>query len=133
MTPDPVAFARLSVDGAGVSHFVDDEIPMATRDIAPPAGPLDVSDAAAASAMVFWRAPQGWDGRQHPAPARQWVIVLHGAIEVIASDGEARRLDPGDAILLEDVTGDGHTTRVVGEGAAVGVFIPVAGEPEPET
>ncbi len=128
-TADPRPFARLAVDQDGVSHFVDDQIQMESRDFAPPAAPFDVSDAVTASAVIFWRAAApGWDGKQHPAPARQWVFVHQGAIEIMASDGEARRLHPGDGALLEDVVGDGHTTRVVSEGTASGLFIPVPGE-----
>lgn len=125
---DPADFVRLAVDGDGVSHFVDEALPMTARDFAPPAAALEVSDPAPASGVVFWRAPRGWDGQQHPAPARQWVFVLQGAIEIVAGDGEARRLNRGDGILLEDVTGAGHTTRVVSEGGALGMFIQVPAE-----
>jgi uncharacterized cupin superfamily protein len=40
--------------------------------------------------------------------------MLRGEVEVTASDGETRRLSPGGLLLLEDTTGKGHATRVVG-------------------
>lgn len=126
-TPEPTRFTRLTVGQDGVSHFVDDELPMESRDFAPPAAPLDVSPVEQASSVIFWRAPPSWDGSQHPAPARQWAFVLQGAIEITASDGGTRRLHPGEGVLLEDVVGDGHTTRVVGEDTATGLFIRVPG------
>ena len=47
----------------------------------------------------------------HPAPRRQYVIVLAGQLELGFKDGTTRRLNPGDAMLAEDTTGSGHTTR----------------------
>lgn len=125
MSAESQRFVRLVATADGSSEFVDDELPMTSRDFAPPAAPMDVSDAMVASGVVFWRAPAGWDGRRHPAPARQWAYVLQGAISVESGHGETRHLGPGDGILLEDVTGDGHTTRVLGDEAASGVFIQV--------
>jgi hypothetical protein len=113
------------VDADGSSSFLDTEVVMTSRQVAPPAAPLDVSDAMPASRVIYWRAPAGWDGRQHPAPTRQWVLVLTGAIEVEASDGTTRLLGSGDGVLLEDVTGAGHTTRVVGQEPAFGMFVQV--------
>lgn len=123
MDAEPLGSARLVTAPDGSSHFAHVDVTMTATDFAPPAAPLDVSEPAAASAMIHWRAPPGWDGRRHPSPARQWVIVLRGAIEVCASDGTSHRLDPGDGLLLEDVSGEGHTTRVVSGEPAVGVFV----------
>lgn len=123
MSVDPLPIVRLVTEDDGASSFVTGDLEMMPRPFAPPAAPLDVSDAMAASSVIFWRAPVGWDGQRHPAPARQWAFVLGGAIEVEASDGTTRHLGPGDGVLLEDISGAGHTTRVVGDEAAVGVFV----------
>lgn len=125
MSAEPVRIVRLVVDADGSSSFVETEMAMTSRQFAPPAAPLEVSDAMAASGVIYWRAPAGWDGQPHPAPARQWAYVLQGAIEVEASNGTTRLLGPGDGVLLEDVTGAGHTTRVVGEEPALGMFVQV--------
>jgi hypothetical protein len=50
----------------------------------------------------------------HPAPRRQYVITLSGATEIGIGDGTVRRFGPGDVLLAEDLTGQGHTTRIVG-------------------
>lgn len=73
MSAEPVAIVRLVADADGVSHFVAGEMAMTSRHVAPPAAPLDVSEAAPASAVIYWRAPSGWDGQLHPSPAKQWV------------------------------------------------------------
>jgi hypothetical protein len=59
------------------------------------------------------RAPgelQDW----HPAPQRQFVIILSGQLEIGFEDGSTRVFGPGDARLVEDTTGKGHTTRAIG-------------------
>ena len=127
MSTEPAHIVRLVANVDGSSDFVDAELKMTSRDFAPPAAPLEVSETMEASGVVFWRAPAGWDGRQHPAPARQWVYVLQGAIEIEASNGTTQYLGPGDGVLLEDVSGAGHTTRVAGEEAAIGMFVQVPG------
>lgn len=128
MSAEPIRFARLVVDPDGVSRFEDAEVAVTPRDFAPPAAPLDVSAAMEATTVIYWRAPPGWDGQRHPAPTRQWAIVLRGALEVEASSGATRRFGPGDGVLLEDVSGDGHITRVVSTEPAVGMFIQVPEE-----
>jgi hypothetical protein len=56
----------------------------------------------------------GWHGEvAHPAPFRMLQSYLSGAVEVTASDGEARRFGPGSLLLLEDTHGQGHSTRVL--------------------
>jgi hypothetical protein len=37
-----------------------------------------------------------------------------------------RRFGPGDARLVEDTTGQGHTTRFIGTGPVVTAVIPLA-------
>ena len=62
----------------------------------------------------------------HPAPRRQYVIVLAGQLELGFKDGTTRRLNPGEATLAEDTTGSGHTTRVVSATPAVVAVVPLA-------
>jgi hypothetical protein len=37
-----------------------------------------------------------------------------------------RRLGPGDILIAEDRTGQGHATREVGPAARVSIFVPLA-------
>lgn len=62
----------------------------------------------------------------HPAPRRQYVILLAGQLEIGFKDGTTKRLGPGDATLAEDTTGSGHTTRVIGNGPALTAVVPLA-------
>jgi hypothetical protein len=110
--PD-VVIARLYTDEAGESHFGTREWNATETDFAPPAPPVEVTEPIAAERALMLRIPAGWYGDPHPAPRRQLMVVVAGSVETIASDGEARLFIPGSAILLEDTTGQGHTSRAV--------------------
>ena len=99
-------------------------IELASADFAPPAPPLEVSEIVEAR-HGFLRASPGWFGDWHPTPARQFMCLLSGVLEVSVSDGETRRMTPGTVVLLEDTAGRGHATRVVSEEPAVLVFAQV--------
>jgi len=62
----------------------------------------------------------------HPAPRRQFVIILQGQLEIGLGDGSKHVFGPGDARLVEDTTGQGHTTRVVSSVPVVTATIPLA-------
>ena len=64
---------------------------------------------------------EGW----HNAPRRQYVIVLSNHMEVRVGDGTVRRLGPGDVMLAEDFTGQGHISRAVGS-PLVWVTVPLS-------
>jgi uncharacterized cupin superfamily protein len=50
----------------------------------------------------------------HPAPQRQFVIILSGQLQIGFEDGSTKVFGPGDARLVEDTTGKGHTTIALG-------------------
>lgn len=105
-------FTRLYCDSGSTSMFEDVEVPFSPAEFAPPAPPVDVAAAVPASAHLFIRANAGWFDPSHPAPARQFMVVLSGLIEVEAG-GAARQLSAGDVLLVEDTEGPGHSTRVL--------------------
>lgn len=76
--------------------------------------------------IEFRELPPGTFMDWHPAPRRQYVIVLAGQLEIGFKDGTVRRANPGDATLAEDLTGSGHTTRVVSATPAVTAVVPLA-------
>ena len=70
--------------------------------------------------------PVGRNIDWHPAPRRQFVIILSGQLEIGLGDGSKHVFGPGDARLVEDTTGKGHTTRVVGNAGCITATIPLA-------
>jgi hypothetical protein len=107
-------YVRIYADQNGDTHFEDVAVGMSLTDFAPPAPPVDVSALMQVTTVAFLGFPARWDGPPHPAPRRQFVFVLTGELEGAVSDGAARRFAPGSFGLLEDTSGKGHSTRVVG-------------------
>src|SRR5712691_4805884 len=117
------AYTRLFVDANGESHFEDVEIELNSTEYAPPAPPLDVSSFTPATQFGFMRAPAGWSSTWHPSSARNLFFVLSGEWEVIASDGETRRFAAGSVLLVEDTSGKGHASRVVGDTESLAAMV----------
>ena len=105
---------HIVVDVEGRSRFAETVVQMEVKEFAPPAAPLRMSALHSASRWGMLMLPVGWDGRQHPAPARQLIVCLAGQFEITAGDGQSRRFGPGEMVLMEDTHGQGHITRVVG-------------------
>ena len=76
--------------------------------------------------VVFRSTAPGHFSDWHNAPRRQFVITLSGEGEIGLGDGSVHRCGPGHANLVEDLTGKGHTTRVVGNRPRVTATIPLA-------
>ena len=112
----PLLVTHLYSDSNGESHFEDIELPFELKDYAPPAPPISVTDFFGVEGFVIISSPSGWFGDWHPVPRRQYMICLSGELEVEVSDGEIRRFGPGSVILVEDTSGKGHVSRVVGGG-----------------
>jgi quercetin dioxygenase-like cupin family protein len=94
--------------------------------------PVDLSRASewtrglAATQISFRTDPVGRFLDWHPAPRRQFVIILSGQLEIGLGDGSKHLFGAGDARLVEDTTGRGHTTRVHGNQPCVTATIPLA-------
>ena len=58
-------------------------------------------------------------------PRRQYTITLEGEAEIEVGDGMVKRVGPGDVLLAEDLTGQGHITRVVGSQARFYAVVPL--------
>ncbi|MEO1652411.1 MAG: hypothetical protein AAFU64_02600, partial [Bacteroidota bacterium] len=61
--------------------------------------------------IIFRENAADYDWDFHNAPARQWIILLDGHIEIEVSSGEKRNFQGGDVLLVEDTEGEGHRTR----------------------
>jgi hypothetical protein len=79
-----------------------------------------------ASQISFRIWPKGEFLDWHPAPRRQFVIILSGQLEIGCGDGTTQVFGPGDARLVEDTTGKGHTTRVLGAEPCLTATVPLA-------
>lgn len=80
----------------------------------------------AATMIVFRTAPVGMFLDWHPASRREYVVILSGQLEIGLGDGSKHVFGAGDARLVEDTTGHGHTTAVYGDEPCVIATIPLA-------
>ena len=78
-----------------------------------------------AEKIGFLRMPQGYRSDWHPAPRKQFVMVLKGVMEVEAGDGNRREFVAGAVLLVTDTQGRGHRTNVLGNQAVFLVWVPV--------
>lgn len=116
-----VGYTLLYSDSNGESHFADKMTETQSTNFAPPAPALNLSEYISARRFAFLVLPEGWYGGLHPAPARQFMIIISGEAESIASDGESRRFKKGDVLLLEDTSGKGHISRSVDGSVVIAV------------
>ena len=119
-------YVRLKADKAGVSHFDQATLDLNEADYRPPAPLLFVSHSYQADGLQFIRLPSGWTGDSIHPPKAQFLICMKGHLEVTAGDGNKRTFGPGDSILMEDVSGKGHCTRVKGTDECIAAVIPIA-------
>ena len=121
----PFCHARIYTGPEGETHFSDHELPFELVDFAPPAPPISVTGSLAVNGMAVISSPAGWEGDWHPTPRRQLIVVLTGKLETEVSDGEVRVFRPGDVILVEDTSGKGHISRILGNERGYMVVVPL--------
>ena len=123
----PMTYVHLYADEAGISHFREERF-----DFTPgrnDAMSLHVLEAKGGATLLRLKAGAVEDW--HNAPRAWFLIVLQGASEVTASDGEVRRFGPGSLVLLDDISGKGHRTRALGKVDHIAAVIPIADTPAP--
>ena len=86
------------------------------------------TEAQATTDISFSEFPVGDFFDWHPAPLRQYVIILSGQLEIGLGDGSKHIFGPGDARLVEDTTGQGHTTVAYGDKPCVVATVPLANQ-----
>ena len=111
---------RLFAGPDGQSHFEEVEPRFESRG--------DQSESAElipGSGIVIRRFAPTRSNPWHHAPGRYAVFTLTGAVDIEIGDGTVRRLGPGDILIAEDLTGQGHGTREVGPEPRVSIFVPL--------
>lgn len=110
-----IEYLRIFADEDGCSHFETKNIQLDAKDYAPPAPTLNTSNMETANNSVFLELPIGWYGNWHPTPVRQWLILMTGVCEFEVGDGQHATCKAGDVVMLDDLTGKGHQTKVLGD------------------
>ncbi len=99
---------RLYTGADQQSHFEDYEVDMDDH------GPIGhLSARHPVTSLIFRHTDADYDFDWHNAPQRQYIVILEGGLDVEIGDGTRRRFGPGDIVLAEDTTGQGHISRAV--------------------
>ena len=114
-----MSVVRIYTGDDGQSHFQEVELPFAPRTGS------ETTPSQPASGVAFMRYQPGLVQDWHTAPRRQYVVTLSGQVEIQVGDGAVRRFGPGDVLLAEDLTGQGHLTRVVGDEPRTALLVPL--------
>ncbi len=115
-TGKPIMVTRIYTGPDGQSHA--EEVPMKVSG--------NASEMMKATGVQFRRAAPGTFSDWHVGPRRQYVITLSGRGEIEVAGGKKIAIGPGHINLIEDTTGKGHTTKVVGTEDRVTIAIPLA-------
>ena len=66
--------------------------------------------------------PPGRFSDWHPGPQRQYIINLSGTGQLEVAEGKVN-LPPGSMEYIDDLTGKGHTTRVISDEERVSIWL----------
>ena len=118
--------SRIYADEHGESHFADLELPEAVMPSAPGLPDmLSTASMEATSLRLISTKPDAMASGWHPAPRRQFSLMLKGSVAVEVSDGEIRQFASGSVLFFEDTWGKGHLNHAMGTGDILLGFVPV--------
>jgi hypothetical protein len=109
---------RIYSDAQGDSHFEELKVPLRSAGMV---GSL--SQAIDIKSMILREVEASYDWDFHPAPERQYIILLDGVIEIETSLHEKKIFRAGDVLLVEDTTGKGHKTKNIEAKKRKSIFI----------
>ena len=115
-----MAIIRLYTGKDGKSHF--EEMPLRFE---PRNDRSETAELIPGSGIIVRRFEPTRSNPWHNAPGHYAVFTLSGAVDIEIGDGTVRRLAPGDILIAEDLTGQGHITREVGPAPRVSIFVPL--------
>ena len=113
-------YTRIFSDENGESHFETVQVELKDNGIV---GFL--SESFKVKSLQFRENKEGYFWDFHNTPARQFIILLDGEIEITTSSGEVQQFGRGDIILAEDTQGKGHRTRNIKQEFRKSLFIRV--------
>ena len=111
-------------DSSDITHFRDEEI-LWQKPTSSQYAALLVTPFLDAEKIGFAQFPRGFDSDWHPAPNKQFIMVLRGIGEIEVGDGQRRKFVPGSVLLVTDIKGRGHRTKVLGKEDVFLVWVPV--------
>jgi hypothetical protein len=117
----PVKVTRLYTGEDGLSHFEQVSVKFSAVPDAP--NTVEESEPVSMKKSYVVRIAPGFFEGWHHADVRRYVITISGRSEVEVANGQKLIAQPGQVVLAEDLTGKGHTFRVLGESDWVALFV----------
>ena len=101
---------RLWTDSEGISRFEEGSIVLKNG------SPVNLlSEKFPTKSISFAETQAGQSLNWHNAPTKQFVITLRGTLDFWNNLDEHFVITPGDILLAEDVTGSGHSWKLIGD------------------
>jgi quercetin dioxygenase-like cupin family protein len=117
----PLSIIRLYTGADGMSHF--ERIAVRFPPTKGDSKNVQESEPSITSKSYIVRCAPGYFSDWHNADVRRYVITISGRAEVEVPGGQKFVGQPGEVILAEDLTGKGHTFRVLGDSDWEAMFI----------
>ena len=118
-------YAVVYSDSERKTHFRDEYFPWQKYQGSNPKVTAMQTPFVDAQKLGFVTIPHGSSSDWHPAPGKRFVVVLSGLAELEVGSGEKRKVGPGDVVLVTDIQGRGHVTRVLGKQDVIAAWVPV--------
>jgi quercetin dioxygenase-like cupin family protein len=112
-----IMMTRLYTGPDGLTHAQDVEMKLS--------GGNNATEMMKATGVQFSTRPPSPASDWHPGPRRQFIITLSGHAELEVANGQKVDIGPGHIELIEDTTGKGHITHVLGPDNRVQITIPL--------
>ena len=118
---------RSRIDSIEIDFFYDEKAdPKGPRfDYGDPSHPIPFSDPWKTDQMNFWRFPGDLKPSWRNPPARVFLIVLQGAVEIETANGDRTVIASGGMGLFEDTNGPGHCIGPAGGKEVIGLVLTV--------
>jgi len=117
----PITITRLYTGTDGMSHVEQIEVKFSPVSGAP--NTVAQSEPVSPAKSYLVRLPPGFFADWHNADVRRYVVTLSGRAEVEVTGGQKFVAHPGEIVLAEDLSGKGHTFRVLGNADWVAFFV----------
>ncbi len=114
---------RLYGDDEGETHFETYELPVQQGSLHGASGMRGLLGVPAIGVDIVDLGSKAPSNDFHSTSPRDVVLVVRGAFDIIASDGERRTFGPGDFLLTDDLNTKGHAFEDVGDEPLFSVVI----------
>jgi len=117
----PLTATRLYTGADGLSHVEQVNVKFSAAAGAP--ATVEESEPVKTTKSYIVRLAPGFFEDWHNADVRRYVLPISGRAEIEVAGGQKFSAEPGRICIAEDLTGKGHTFRVVGTDDWVALFV----------